>query len=101
MFIPYQHFCWLEAKKLFVFNPEHDLALAVGSGSYTPPAEVIKLRKEKSLLPALFADNGDFVLLPSQLSYNEISQLPFFDITTSKNIEILTPEKISEAGDKV
>lgn len=55
-------------KTLFIFNPEHDLALAVGRGPYTPPAQVVKLRNEKSLLSATYADVGDFILIPDDVA---------------------------------
>lgn len=48
---------------LHIYNPEHDLALANGSENYTPSARVRSMRKELSLIPALFAAKGDFILL--------------------------------------
>lgn len=82
--------------KLFVFNPEHDLALGVGQGSYTPPAEVVKIRKEKSLLPALFADNGDFILLMDYVSEADILKLPYTEYIDEKNLHIVFPQDLRD-----
>ena len=48
---------------LHVFNPEHDLALAFGGGNFTPPHAARQLRHDLGFLPALWASDGDFVLV--------------------------------------
>ena len=58
----------------------------MGHGPYTPPAKIVKLRKEKSLLPALYADNGDFILLDDKVSPEELSSLDFYDICRQKEL---------------
>ena len=68
----------ISATNLFIFNPEHDLALAVGDGPYTPPAEVVKIRKELALLPALFAGNSDFIIIPKEIELTDVSYLKFY-----------------------
>ena len=73
-------------KTLHVFNLEHDLALAVGRGPYTPPAEVMRLRKEKSLLPAIYAEKGDFILVRDSIPKSELQLLPFYSMVEQKNI---------------
>ncbi len=53
-------------RRLYIFNPETDYALASDSEFYTPPARVIELRRRDALLPALFASsdsNGVLLLL--------------------------------------
>ncbi len=49
--------------KLHIFNPEHDLALAANKSNYTAPHAGRQLRNDLSFIPALWADDGDFVLV--------------------------------------
>ncbi len=49
--------------KLHIFNPEHDLALAANQSNYTAPHAGRQLRNDLSFIPALWADEGDFVLV--------------------------------------
>lgn len=49
--------------KLHVFNPEHDMALAYNNRNFTAPHAGRTLRKDLGFLPALWADDGDFVLV--------------------------------------
>ena len=48
---------------LFIYNPEHDLALANGSENYTPSAKIRAMRQSMALLPAVLAAEGDAILL--------------------------------------
>lgn len=52
---------------LHVFNPEHDLALAANSKFWTAPHAGRQLRTDLGWLPALWADNGDYVLVDDVL----------------------------------
>ena len=47
--------------KLYLFNPEHDMALASFSPYYKAPTEIIRMRHDLSGLSAWYADLGDFV----------------------------------------
>lgn len=49
--------------KLHVFNPEHEICLALDKERFTPSHNVVKMRKELSFIPALWAEDGDFVLV--------------------------------------
>lgn len=49
--------------RLLLFNPEHDYALANGTNNYTPPASVVKLGAAFQLMPMIWANNEDYVLL--------------------------------------
>lgn len=79
-----------ETKNLFIFNPEHDLALAVGKVAYTPPPKIARLRREFSLLPAIFADNGDFIIIPDAISKEELTLLPWYDTVLIKNLNLIS-----------
>ncbi|MCR4918363.1 MAG: hypothetical protein K5928_00900 [Prevotella sp.] len=48
---------------LHVFNPEHDLALASSLPMFTPPHAARQLRFDLGFLPALWAAEGDMVLV--------------------------------------
>ena len=50
-------------KKLYLFNPENDMALASGSPYYMAPATAKKMAADLSALPAWYADAGSGVLL--------------------------------------
>ncbi len=49
--------------KLHVFNPEHDLALAANLRQFTAPHAGRQLRSDLAFIPALWAEEGDFVLV--------------------------------------
>lgn len=47
--------------KFYLFNPEHDMALASFSPYYMVPAEISRMRNDLSALPAWFADKDGVV----------------------------------------
>lgn len=47
--------------KLYIFNPENDMALADGKPGYTPPAQIQQMRRELWWLPEWWAEEGDVV----------------------------------------
>jgi hypothetical protein len=49
--------------KLYVFNPEHDLALAANLSNFTAPHAGRKLRFDLGFIPALWAGDDDYVLV--------------------------------------
>ena len=48
---------------LLIFNPEHDLALAANLRQFTAPHAGRQLRSDLAFIPALWADEGDLVLV--------------------------------------
>lgn len=48
--------------RLYIFNPENDLALADGSRYFTPPTAALRLAAAGAVLPAWYAGRGDCVL---------------------------------------
>ena len=48
---------------LHVFNPDHDLALASGLENFTAPHAGRQLRHDLGWLPALWADENDYILV--------------------------------------
>lgn len=55
-------------KTLYIFNPEHDLALASGEMNYMASASARQMAAELALLPMWYAEEGSAVLAPS--AYN-------------------------------
>ncbi|MFZ1236049.1 MAG: hypothetical protein WAR39_03450 [Prevotella sp.] len=49
--------------KLHIFNPEHDVALAADMRTFTAPHAARELRADLGFLPALWASDGDLVLV--------------------------------------
>ena len=49
--------------KLHIFNPEHDIALAINKERFTPPHAGRQLRADFGFLPALWAEDDDMVLV--------------------------------------
>ncbi len=72
--------------KLYLFNPENDLAIAFGGINYTPPPAAQLIGKELATLPFWYAhESNDFtVLLPEELP------LDFLDLTTQLGIHAST-----------
>lgn len=52
------------ATKFHIFNPEHDSALALESGIYTPKPQIQQFGKDLSTLPLWYSDSEDKVILP-------------------------------------
>ena len=48
---------------LHIFNPEHDIALASNLSNFTAPHAGRQLRADLGFLPALWAEEGDVVLV--------------------------------------
>jgi len=62
--------------KLHIFNPEHDLALASNLSNFTAPHAGRQLRQDLGWLPALWAEEDDFILVDNiknaQRSYGRL-----------------------------
>lgn len=67
--------------KLHVFNPEHDLALAANLANFTAPHAGRQLRADLGFLPAIWADEGDVVLVgnieDAERCYRRLMRCPF------------------------
>ena len=50
-------------KKLYIFNPENDMALASGSPFYMAPSSAKKMANDLAVLPAWYADAGSEILV--------------------------------------
>lgn len=59
----FRNFARKNSMKLHIFNPEHDIALASGLANFTAPHAGRQLRHDLGFLPALWATDGDCVLV--------------------------------------
>ena len=61
---------------LYVFNPEHDLALAANLSNFTSPLAGRKMRHDLGFIPALWAGDDDYVLVDNvdeaETAFNKI-----------------------------
>ena len=51
------------AGRLFLYNPENDIALASGLPRITPPRQASDIHLSGALLPVWLAGEGDYVLV--------------------------------------
>ncbi len=64
--------------KLHIFNPEHDLALASNLRQFTAPHAGRQLRSDLAFIPALWAEEGDLVLVDDiDNAYDKVRHLGF------------------------
>lgn len=54
-------------ERLWVFNPDHEMAIADGSRYYTPPANIVRMAEDLAYLPAYFSEAGDGVWMNKPL----------------------------------
>lgn len=77
--------------RLHVFNPEHDIALARDDMHFTAPKAARTLRENCGFLPALWADNGDFVLVSDKDS--AVEKLRMTGVRTNK-VDFTTADEL-------
>lgn len=54
----------MQMNRLFLFNPENDIALARDAQRFTPPRQAALLHRAGCALPFWLADPGDYILVP-------------------------------------
>ncbi|MDE7026821.1 MAG: hypothetical protein K2O87_02750, partial [Duncaniella freteri] len=62
----------MNQQNLNLFNPENDLALAIGCRHYTPPPHAAALHRAGALLPAWWAETDDMILAYSDYAEDAI-----------------------------
>ncbi|MCD8032296.1 MAG: hypothetical protein LUF85_16100 [Bacteroides sp.] len=77
---------------LFIFNPEHDLALANGDPHYMPSAAVRQMIADLALLPCWYAPAGSRIIAPSayNLAFLEEMRMLFPDLP-----DVCTPPEVA------
>lgn len=92
--------------KLHVFNPEHDIALAVNMEQFTAPHAPRELRADLGYLPALWAEDGDMVLVddvPAALEAvrhhgDDAQEVIFVTDRDLQQLSTLSPMKVEAWG---
>lgn len=90
---------------LHIFNPETDYALASNGEAYTPPASLQAMRASLCLLPSLFAEEDDAILLPD--FFKEIEKngkffvefpknQPLMELTDLKRLKLILPNYLGD-----
>jgi hypothetical protein len=82
-------------KRLRIFNPDNDMALADGSASYMPPRIIARMTQDLAVLPIWMARPGDAVLAAS--AYNDMF-LREANECFGLGVGLLTPPELTEVG---
>ncbi|MDE7351209.1 MAG: hypothetical protein K2N25_09085 [Muribaculaceae bacterium] len=80
--------------RLLLFNPETEYALASGASFYTPPKQVMKLRKDLQLLPEAWARPGDWILVDDKYGLNSEFDLVSWDMLS--DLFSMNPDTVVE-----
>ena len=76
--------------KLYIFNPDTDLALANNRENYMPPARVKQMTQELELLPLWYAENGSHIIISATQAnsefINKIKEFFGIEISYANNI---------------
>lgn len=76
---------------IHIFNPDTDYALASNMENYTPPVSVLAIKKSLALLPSLYADPGEAILMPEGTPEIIQGPRPFLDLISEKRIFLILP----------
>ena len=80
----------------YIFNPEHDLALANHTASFVPPAPVRQMADELSLLPLWYAQSNSRIITSSSEAKSYLQHmLEIFPSFEEQNIGIISPQDFS------
>ena len=81
--------------KLHIFNPEHDLALAANLQQFTAPHAGRQLRSDLAFIPALWADQGDWVLVDD--IDNALDKVRHLGEHLAEKVEFITKVQLEHA----
>lgn len=86
-------------KRLFVFNPEHDLVLAweKRGGRLTPPRAARLLRHDLGFIPAFMAEDGDWVMV-DDVEAAQQAAAPFSEYLP--DVRWMSPDEIGRIPEK-
>lgn len=78
--------------KLHIFNPEHDLSLASHLRQFTAPHAGRQLRSDLAFIPALWAEEGDLVLVDD--IDNARDKVRHLDASLADKVEFITKAQL-------
>ncbi len=80
---------------IHIFNPDHDLALAANLSNFTAPHAGRQLRDDLGFIPALWAEDGDIILVEdADTARNAIRKLK---LTVRTDVRFETPKTLHNA----
>lgn len=82
-----------EMSKLYIFNPEHDIALSSNLSNFTAPHAGRQLRADLGFLPAIWAGEDDAVMVDN-VEFAERAWKRFLPKVSKMGILVGRPEKI-------
>lgn len=77
-------------RRIFIFNPETDYALAAGNTVYNPPMKIMRLRKEMQLIQAYVASANDIIAVTKDFSIEDYPDAEHIRTAKKKNLSIIT-----------
>ncbi|HJD93227.1 hypothetical protein [Bacteroides coprosuis] len=83
-------------RRLYLFNPESDLALANNDENYMPPQSARKLAKDLALLPLWYAEKDSLILAES---YPNTEYLEWIQSILPIKVDLLTYPEASHLSD--
>lgn len=78
--------------KIHIFNPEHDLALASNLRQFTAPHAGRQLRSDLAFIPAIWADEGDLVLVDD--IDNARDKVRHLGVNLADKVEFITKQQL-------
>ena len=82
--------------KLYVFNPDADMALGNNEENYMAPASIRRMAEDLALLPIWYAQPGDAVLAPSAYNAAYLKQLQQL---FSLEVQLVTEPELPDYAD--
>lgn len=75
---------------IHIFNPDTELTFEKNSLNFTPGKSIVNFIYSLALLPALYAEEGDSIILPDYDGHSpDPSSLPFYALCNLKKLEVI------------
>lgn len=91
----------MSSSRLYIFNPDTDMALGSGCRNYTPPLPIQAFVARLCLLPALYAEPDSMLLLPRSMTRLRASDRAYYPIVRRKNIRLVKEEDLVNTSAEV
>ncbi len=84
------------------FNPETDMALAIGNKQYNEPKSILQFKSDLAILPVWYAEDGDCILVPDDFNIDLIEAIltkKFGGMVSVRMMRLSDYKKVSKADD--
>lgn len=81
-------------KRVFIFNPETDYALAAGNVRYNPPAKILRLRKDLQLIQAFVATKGDIIGVTQDFDVKAYPYPSHLEMVSEKELSLIPIQEL-------